>query len=1219
MLLEGVQLYRMVVLVFHTTAKQLYMYAVGYGVPLVIVIISAISYPRGYGTDRQSFTVTAVAQLCVLGGTWVFGFFLFQENGTEVMLYLFTILNSLQGVLIFIMHCLLSKQVRAEYYYLFVRMCPHKKKAEYSISQSNSSQLLHSSFDVHRNLCGATTAQQSHSADGQTPEHKSLSTTNEDFSLSFRQKIFRLLSIRLFSESIAQDEDECATSPSVCGDHSECVNTHGSYSCACVQGFIMSVPTQCTDVNKCPENEFSGSGNMELKSSTGSEAECDDINKCANKTFSGSGDVEMENTTDTFVTNLMVFLGLPVDDDCIREDCGVAMSKRHCCVHPVSKTHLIFLRLTRVVKIVFAMLNNIDECKDPDVCGTNAVCKNHPGSFVCECSLGYSNYGNNQSKCIEMDCDQFKPQPDAEHTPKKLKHLMSLLKNSCESLNNTQGEHFTGEELLENFCNSTDDLLSDGNIADGETLSQFLSTVENSMHLIGPQLKEPVTRTDTHHTFAEVAVRRGQAPPSGRVTLSTDSAFFNTSWETVVGKSYPGFAFVALVSFKDMNSSSDQFHTMSRERSDDRERDITYQLNSKVVTVVVSNPETKQLSEPVTIIFTHEQTYVNNLFIDYEKAFDSVDRRTLWKLLRHYGVPIKITDIIQNSYDGLSCRVIHDTQATDNFQVWTDVRQGCLLFPFLFLLTIDWVMRTSTAWRRNGIQWTLWKQLADLDFADDLALLSHTQQQMQEKTNTVAENSLRIGLNIHKGKTKVLKVNPADTAPIKLEDEVLEEAEIFTYLSSVVDKQGGTDADVRVRIGKARTAFQQLKKVWDSSALTIHTKIKLFNTIVKPILLYGAETWRTTASTMKRIQTLINTCLKRILRIRGPERAESEGVVYSCVFWNETEGAWSGKACEKVWSNDTHSMCSYSHLSSFALLMALYPVQDTFELVLITRVGLVLSLLCLFLCILTFRFCRSIQGTRNSIHLHLSVCLFIADLVFLCGISSTHNQVACAIVAALLHFFFLSAFCWMLLEGVQLYRMVVLVFHTTVKHLYMYAMGYGVPLVIVIISAIAFPKGYGTQRHCWLSLDRFFILSFFAPVCIIVILNCFFFIITVWKLAKKFSSLNPDLSKLKQIRSFTVTAVAQLCVLGGTWVFGFFLFQENGTEVMLYLFTILNSFQGALIFIMHCLLSKQVRTEYYNLFGRMCPHKKKAEYHVSQSNSSQKPLRSDGSTAESQI
>ncbi|KAK7165626.1 hypothetical protein R3I93_005633 [Phoxinus phoxinus] len=673
-------------------------------------------------------------------------------------------------------------------------------------------------------------------------------------------------------------------------------------SCSgCAIGF-KRVQRKCVDMNKCPGKESSGSGDREFESPAGLEEYYD-----------------FETTTDMFFTTL--------PDMDFRSSTG---SESKC--------------------------EDIDECKDPDVCGTNAVCINHPGSFICECHSGYSNYGNNQSKCTEMDCDQFKSQPDAEHTPEKLKHLMSLLKNSCESLNDTHGEHFTGEQLLENLCNSTNDLLSDGNIADGETLSQFLDTVEKGMHLIGPQLKEPVTRMETHNTFAEVAVRRGQAPPSGRVTLSTDSALFNTSWETVVGESYPGFAFVALVSYKDMNSSSDQFHTMSRERSDDRERNITYQLNSKVVTVIVSNPETKRLSEPVTIIFTHEQ-----------------------------------------------------------------------------------------------------------------------------------------------------------------------------------------------------------------------------------------------------------------------ERAESEGVAYSCVFWDETEGAWSGRDCERVWSNDTHTMCSYSHLSSFALLMALYPVQDSFELVLITRVGLVLSLLCLFLCILTFRFCRSIQGTRNSIHLHLSVCLFIADLVFLCGISSTHNQVACAAVAGLLHFFFLSAFCWMLLEGVQLYRMVVLVFHTTLKHLYVYAAGYGVPLVIVIISAVSYPRGYGTDRHCWLSLDGYFIVSFFAPVCIIVILNCFFFIITVWKLANKFSSLNPDLSKLKQIRSFTMTAVAQVCVLGGTWVFGFFLFQENGTEVMLYLFTILNSLQGALIFLMHCLLSKPVRTEYYNLFGLTCPHEKKAEHRVSRSSSSQKPLRSDGSTAESQI
>ncbi|VDO91768.1 unnamed protein product [Schistosoma margrebowiei] len=84
--------------------------------------------------------------------------------------------------------------------------------------------------------------------------------------------------------------------------------------------------------------------------------------------------------------------------------------------------------------------------------------------------------------------------------------------------------------------------------------------------------------------------------------------------------------------------------------------------------------------------------YIN--FNDYEKAFDSVDRRTLWKLLRHYGVPEKIVNIIRNSYDRLQCKVVHGGQLTDAFQVRTGVRQGCLLFPFFFLLVVDWIVKT---------------------------------------------------------------------------------------------------------------------------------------------------------------------------------------------------------------------------------------------------------------------------------------------------------------------------------------------------------------------------------------------------------------------------------------------------------------------------------------------------------------------------------------------
>ncbi|XP_024115183.1 putative adhesion G protein-coupled receptor E4P [Oryzias melastigma] len=346
---------------------------------------------------------------------------------------------------------------------------------------------------------------------------------------------------------------------------------------------------------------------------------------------------------------------------------------------------------------------------------------------------------------------------------------------------------------------------------------------------------------------------------------------------------------------------------------------------------------------------------------------------------------------------------------------------------------------------------------------------------------------------------------------------------------------------------------------------------------------------------------------------------ESPGLLYMCAYWKES-GAWSTDGCFQQQSNKTHTVCVCNHLSSFAVLMALYPIEPSFELELVTKIGLGISLLCLALSIFTFKFCRSIQGTRTTIHLHLCICLFMADLFFLAGISQVKPEAGCRFVAAMLHFFFLAVFTWMLLEGVQLYRMVVLVFNATIRPLYMYVTGYGTPLVIVLISAVSRPNGYGTEHHCWLSLEDGLIWSFFGPVCFIILVNVVFFIFTVWKLAQKFSSLNPDLSKLHKIRAFTVTAVAQMCILGLMWVFGAFLFQE-GTAVMAYIFTILNSLQGTLIFIMHCLLSKQVREEYALLLSCICtPQKRYSDFSSTNPSSSQSQgSRSGQHTGESPI
>ncbi|VDP81243.1 unnamed protein product [Schistosoma mattheei] len=140
------------------------------------------------------------------------------------------------------------------------------------------------------------------------------------------------------------------------------------------------------------------------------------------------------------------------------------------------------------------------------------------------------------------------------------------------------------------------------------------------------------------------------------------------------------------------------------------------------------------------------------------------------------------------------------------------------------------------------MQWAAQNQLDELDFAVDLTLLSHTHEQIQIKIASVAAVSASVDLNIHMGKTKVLKFKTENSNSITLDYETLEDVESFTYLGSTIDEQGGSDADVKVRIGKARVAFLQLKNIWNSKQLSINIKVRISNTNVKTVLLYEAET-----------------------------------------------------------------------------------------------------------------------------------------------------------------------------------------------------------------------------------------------------------------------------------------------------------------------------------------------------------------------------------------
>ncbi|XP_029987707.1 adhesion G protein-coupled receptor L2 isoform X27 [Sphaeramia orbicularis] len=337
----------------------------------------------------------------------------------------------------------------------------------------------------------------------------------------------------------------------------------------------------------------------------------------------------------------------------------------------------------------------------------------------------------------------------------------------------------------------------------------------------------------------------------------------------------------------------------------------------------------------------------------------------------------------------------------------------------------------------------------------------------------------------------------------------------------------------------------------------------------------------------------------------------------NCSFWNYSErsmmGYWSTQGCKLLDSNKTHTTCSCSHLTNFAILMAHREISvndRVHELLLtvITRVGIVVSLVCLCISIFTFCFFRGLQSDRNTIHKNLCINLFIAELIFLIGIDMTEPRIGCAIIAGILHFFFLASFSWMCLEGVQLYLMLVEVFESEYsRKKYYYVSGYLFPAIVVGVSAAIDYRSYGTKKACWLSVDNHFIWSFIGPVTFIIMLNLIFLVITMYKMVKHSTTLKPDSSRLENINNYRVCdgyyntdlpgyednkrfikswvmgAFALLCLLGLTWSFGLFFINE-ASIVMAYLFTIFNTFQGMFIFIFHCLLQKKVRKEYSKCF-----------------------------------
>ena len=102
-------------------------------------------------------------------------------------------------------------------------------------------------------------------------------------------------------------------------------------------------------------------------------------------------------------------------------------------------------------------------------------------------------------------------------------------------------------------------------------------------------------------------------------------------------------------------------------------------------------------------------------FVDFEKAFDSVHRESLWKIMESYGIPCKIIHMVQMLYEDSECAVLDEGEESEWFKVKTGVKQGDVMSGFIFLIVVDWTMRNTTAGNKTGIRWNFTSKLEDLD------------------------------------------------------------------------------------------------------------------------------------------------------------------------------------------------------------------------------------------------------------------------------------------------------------------------------------------------------------------------------------------------------------------------------------------------------------------------------------------------------------------------
>ncbi|KAH7666357.1 hypothetical protein AAVH_43283, partial [Aphelenchoides avenae] len=266
------------------------------------------------------------------------------------------------------------------------------------------------------------------------------------------------------------------------------------------------------------------------------------------------------------------------------------------------------------------------------------------------------------------------------------------------------------------------------------------------------------------------------------------------------------------------------------------------------------------------------------VFVDYEKAFDTVETNAVLNALEAQGVHRRYIDLLEDVYD--DC----DTQITlfdkpIKIPIRRGVRQGDTISPKLFTAALEMIFR-KLKWeeRRNAGINIDGRRLTHLRFADDIVLVGSSRADVQQRLEELNEKSKAVGLRINKDKTEWFEYFQTSER-IYLEGEEIRRTNKYVYLGQQLteDHSANMDGEIGRRRKAAWLSFNNIQEVLKRMS-DAKLRASLFNTTVLPALLYGCETWTLTKRQEDKLSTTERAMERRVLGITMWDQERNEAV-----------------------------------------------------------------------------------------------------------------------------------------------------------------------------------------------------------------------------------------------------------------------------------------------------------------------------------------------------